>query len=75
MWAERGISRLFFNIVPTGIDAFVPPLHELEALLLVKGRERKEIILGGPLEQGKNFHFNYSQRISEDPVLGGKKGR
>jgi hypothetical protein len=36
MWAERGISRLFFNIVPTDIDAFVPPLHELEEPLLVK---------------------------------------
>jgi hypothetical protein len=36
MWAERGISRLFFNIVPTDINAFVPPLHELEEPLLVK---------------------------------------
>jgi hypothetical protein len=36
MWAERGISWLFFNIVPTDIDAFVPPLQELEELLLVK---------------------------------------
>jgi hypothetical protein len=36
MWAERGISRLFFNIVPTDTDAFVPPLHELEESLLVK---------------------------------------
>jgi hypothetical protein len=36
MWAERGISRLFFKIVPTDIDAFVPPLHEVEQPLLVK---------------------------------------
>jgi hypothetical protein len=36
MWAERGISRLFFNIDPTDIDAFFPPLHELEEPLLVK---------------------------------------
>jgi hypothetical protein len=36
MWAERGISRIFLNIVPTDIDAFVPPLHELEEPLLVK---------------------------------------
>jgi hypothetical protein len=36
MWAERGISWLFFNIVPINIDAFVPPLHELEESLLVK---------------------------------------
>jgi hypothetical protein len=36
MWAERGISRLFFNIVSTGTDEFVPPLHELEEPLLVK---------------------------------------
>jgi hypothetical protein len=36
MWAERDISRLFFNIVPTDPDAFVPPLHELERSLLVK---------------------------------------
>jgi hypothetical protein len=36
MWAGRGISRLSFNIVPTDTDAFVPPLHELEELLLVK---------------------------------------
>jgi hypothetical protein len=36
MWAERGISRLFFNIVPTDADAFVPPLHELEEPLLLK---------------------------------------
>jgi hypothetical protein len=36
MWAERGISRLFFNSVPTDIDAFVPLLHELEEPLLVK---------------------------------------
>jgi hypothetical protein len=36
MWAERGISRLFFNIVPTDINAFVPPLHELEESLLAK---------------------------------------
>jgi hypothetical protein len=36
MWAERGISWLFFNIVSTDIDAFVPPLHELEEPLLVK---------------------------------------
>jgi hypothetical protein len=36
MWAERGISWLFLNIVPTDIDAFVPPLHDLEEPLLVK---------------------------------------
>jgi hypothetical protein len=36
MWVERGISRLFFNIVPTDTDPFVPPLHELEEPLLVK---------------------------------------
>jgi hypothetical protein len=36
MWVERGISLLFFNIVSTDIDAFVPPLHELEEPLLVK---------------------------------------
>jgi hypothetical protein len=36
MRAERDISRLFFNIVPTDIDAFVPPLHEPEEPLLVK---------------------------------------
>jgi hypothetical protein len=36
MWAERSISRLFFNIVPTDTDAFVPPVHELEEPLLVK---------------------------------------
>jgi hypothetical protein len=36
MWAERGISGLFFNIVPTDTDAFVPPSHELEEPLLVK---------------------------------------
>jgi hypothetical protein len=30
MWAEQGISWLFFNIVPTDTDAFVLPLHELE---------------------------------------------
>jgi hypothetical protein len=36
MWAERGISRLFFNIVPTDIDAFVPPYHELQEPLLGK---------------------------------------
>jgi hypothetical protein len=36
MWAERGISRLFFNIVPTDTDSFVPPLHELEEILLLK---------------------------------------
>jgi hypothetical protein len=36
MWAERDISRLFFNIVPTDTDTFVPPLHELEEPLLVK---------------------------------------
>jgi hypothetical protein len=36
MWAERGISRLSFNIVPTDTDAFVPPLYELEEPLLVK---------------------------------------
>jgi hypothetical protein len=36
MWAERGISRLFFNIVPTDIDVFVSPLHEPEEPLLVK---------------------------------------
>jgi hypothetical protein len=36
MWAEWGISRQFFNIVPTNIDAFVPLLHELEEPLFVK---------------------------------------
>jgi hypothetical protein len=36
MWVERDISRLFFNTVPTDINAFVPPLHELEEPLLVK---------------------------------------
>jgi hypothetical protein len=36
MWVQRGISWLFFNIVPTNIDAFAPPLHELEEPLLVK---------------------------------------
>jgi hypothetical protein len=36
MWAERDISRLFFNIVPTDINAFVPPLHEFEENLLIK---------------------------------------
>jgi hypothetical protein len=36
MWVQRGISRLFFNIVLTNIDAFAPPLHELEEPLLVK---------------------------------------
>jgi hypothetical protein len=36
MWAERGISWQFFNIVPTDIDIFVPPLHELVEPLLVK---------------------------------------
>jgi hypothetical protein len=36
MWAEQSISRLFFNIVPTDIDAFVPLLHELEEPLLLK---------------------------------------
>jgi hypothetical protein len=36
MWEERGISRLFLNIVPTDIDAFVSPLHKLEDPLLVK---------------------------------------
>jgi hypothetical protein len=36
MWAERGISGIFFHIVPTDIDASVPPLHELEESLLVK---------------------------------------
>jgi hypothetical protein len=36
IWAEWGISWLFFNIVPTNIDAFVPLLHELEEHLLVK---------------------------------------
>jgi hypothetical protein len=36
MWAEQGIRWLFFNIVPTDIDAFVPPLHELEEPLLVE---------------------------------------
>jgi hypothetical protein len=36
MWAERGISQLLFNIVPIDIDAFVPPLHELEEPPLVK---------------------------------------
>jgi hypothetical protein len=35
-WAEQDISQLFFNIVPTDIDAFVPLLHELEEPLLVK---------------------------------------
>jgi hypothetical protein len=36
MWADWGIYRPFFNIVPTDIDAFVPPLHVLEEPLLVK---------------------------------------
>jgi hypothetical protein len=36
MWAERDISRLFFNTVPTDIDAFVPPLRDLQRPLLVK---------------------------------------
>jgi hypothetical protein len=36
MWAELGISRLLFIIVPTDTDAFVPPLHELENPALVK---------------------------------------
>jgi hypothetical protein len=36
MWAEWGSRRLFFNIVPTDIDTFVPQLHELEEPLLVK---------------------------------------
>jgi hypothetical protein len=36
MWSEWGISRLFFNIVPTNIDALVPLLHEIEEPLLVK---------------------------------------
>jgi hypothetical protein len=36
MWVECGISQLFFNIVPTDIDAFIPLLHELEEPLLVK---------------------------------------
>jgi hypothetical protein len=36
IWAERDISRLFFNIVPTDIVAFVPQFHELEEFLLVK---------------------------------------
>jgi hypothetical protein len=36
MWAERGISELFFNIVPTDIAAFVSPLHKLENPLFVK---------------------------------------
>jgi hypothetical protein len=30
MRAERGINRLFLNKVLNDIDAFVPPLHELE---------------------------------------------
>jgi hypothetical protein len=33
---ERGFSRLFFNVLPTDIEAFVLPLHELEEALLVK---------------------------------------
>jgi hypothetical protein len=33
---DVGGTGLFFNIVPTDIDAFVPPLHELEEPLLVK---------------------------------------
>jgi hypothetical protein len=36
MWVEWGINRLIFNIVPTDIDAFVPPIQELEDPLLVK---------------------------------------
>jgi hypothetical protein len=36
MWAEWGISQLFFNIVHTNTDAFVPPLHKLEEPFLVK---------------------------------------
>jgi hypothetical protein len=36
MRAERGISRLFFDIVPKNTDAFAPPLHELAEPLLVK---------------------------------------
>jgi hypothetical protein len=36
IWANRGISLLFFNIISTDIDAFIPPLHELENPLLVK---------------------------------------
>jgi hypothetical protein len=36
MWSERGISRLFLNIVATDVDPFIPPLHELEEPLLVK---------------------------------------
>jgi hypothetical protein len=35
MWTEQGSSPLFFNIVPTDIDIFVPPLHDLEEPLLV----------------------------------------
>lgn len=29
---------LFFNVVPTDVDAFVVPLHEVEELLFVKLR-------------------------------------
>jgi hypothetical protein len=36
MWAERGISQLFFNTVPADTDAFVPPLQKLEKPQLVK---------------------------------------
>jgi hypothetical protein len=36
MWLEQGISQLFFNIVPTDIDALVPSLQELEEPLSVK---------------------------------------
>jgi hypothetical protein len=36
MWVEQVISRLFYKIVPTEIDAFVPLLHELEQPLLVR---------------------------------------
>jgi hypothetical protein len=36
MRAERVISWLLLNIVPTDIDAFVPPLYELEEPLLIK---------------------------------------
>jgi hypothetical protein len=35
MWAEQGIRWLFINIVPTDIDALVPPLHEFEDPLSV----------------------------------------
>jgi hypothetical protein len=32
MLAERGISQLFFNIGPTDINAFAPPLHNFKNL-------------------------------------------